>query len=519
MSKRKLELSSHTKRKRVALKFKIEWLDIKVCTSVPSSREVKYVMLSDIFQFIKELNVVKCKICTTAKVLGEFSTGKRWDEWKLDYLKRHLLQKTHLDAVESIRLREKEKIKYLLQETPDDRNSRHQLEIRKKSSKEDVKILIDNVILAIKINASMNSIENINKHMSKYIPSIPENWRGKNYAFEFVECISSMIQNIHLNEIRVANYHCLIIDESTDISITKLLVIYIKYCYEGVFKTVFVAIRKLTECDANSIVNIIKNLYVEFNLDLRKMVMITSDGAAVMLGTKNGVAAILRREVKHLTVQHCVAHREDLGIDDAWSKNSLMKDINTLVKTIYANFHRSSQKIHKFEEFASVLNCNILSFRPINEVRWLSRQLAIIPIIRNYKVLIKYYAKDVEDNNDPIAKYCLRSLENNTIFFAIIVLNDILHELGILCKYLQKSNLSPMEANEFVKSIIHKIKHQYLGSKPYWSTDAEQVLSKTENNQSRVDPNLVLKFIKDVCDHLTKRFPPDDMTNWSLDKS
>ena len=45
------------------------------------------------------------------------------------------------------------------------------------------------------------------------------------------------------------------------------------------------------------------------------MVMLTSDGAAVMLGARNGVTAILQREIVHLSAQHCVAHREDLGID------------------------------------------------------------------------------------------------------------------------------------------------------------------------------------------------------------
>ena len=48
--------------------------------------------------------------------------------------------------------------------------------------------------------------------------------------------------------------------------------------------------------------------------------MFTSDGASVMLGRRNGVAALIRADVPYLTEQHCVAHREDLGIDDAWEK-------------------------------------------------------------------------------------------------------------------------------------------------------------------------------------------------------
>ena len=79
--------------------------------------------------------------------------------------------------------------------------------------------------------------------------------------------------------------------------------------------------------------------------------MFTSDGASVMLGKNNGVAAILRRNISHLCEQHCVAHRENLGIDDAWKQVSLMKDIETLLRTVYTIFSRSSLKIGHFEDW------------------------------------------------------------------------------------------------------------------------------------------------------------------------
>src|SRR6218665_4139820 len=82
------------------------------------------------------------------------------------------------------------------------------------------------------------------------------------------------------------------------------------------------------------------------DLDLQKIVMFTSDGASVMLGKHSGVSAQLhvRREISHLLEQHCVAHREDLGIDDAWKHVSLMKDVETLLRTVYTVFSRSSVK-------------------------------------------------------------------------------------------------------------------------------------------------------------------------------
>jgi hypothetical protein len=40
-----------------------------------------------------------------------------------------------------------------------------------------IKVLIDNVILAIKINTSMLSIQDIHDHLAKYT-TIPESWHS-----------------------------------------------------------------------------------------------------------------------------------------------------------------------------------------------------------------------------------------------------------------------------------------------------------------------------------------------------
>lgn len=158
--------------------------------------------------------------------------------------------------------------------------------------------MIDNVLLAISMNSSMLSVQDIHDHMAKYV-SIPESWRSKNYAFEFVECINEVVQQEIISDLRNASYHTLIADESTDISVTKMLILYTKFrpLNDLNYKTVFAGILKLTACDSRSIVAAIKNFYANNNLDMQKMVMFTSDGASVMLGKDNGVAALLRKDV------------------------------------------------------------------------------------------------------------------------------------------------------------------------------------------------------------------------------
>ena len=122
-----------------------------------------------------------------------------------------------------------------------------------------------------------------------------------------------------MQNIRQATCHTLIIDESNDISSTKMLIFVhtVQYTADDwrlMTKTVFAGIIPLARCDSHSILKEIKKFYTTDNIDIQKMVMLTSDGAAVMLGKRNGVAKLLKNFVPHVIEQHCVAHREDLGM-------------------------------------------------------------------------------------------------------------------------------------------------------------------------------------------------------------
>ena len=87
-----------------------------------------------------------------------------------------------------------------------------------------VKVLIDNVIHATELNASVLSVQSIHEHVAKYV-EIPENWRSKNYAFEFVECISFVSKTELMTELRNSAFHTLIINESICISSRKMFII------------------------------------------------------------------------------------------------------------------------------------------------------------------------------------------------------------------------------------------------------------------------------------------------------
>jgi hypothetical protein len=119
--------------------------------------------------------------------------------------------------------------------------------------------------------------------------------------------------------------------------------------------------------------------------------MFTSDVAAVILEKHKGEAALLKKEIPHLTEQQCVTHREDIGIDDAWKNVYLMKEVETLLLTVYAIFSGSSVNKSRFEEMVRIAKFDVVSCRTLSEIRWLSRIFAVKRLVINYEALVQHF--------------------------------------------------------------------------------------------------------------------------------
>ena len=148
-----------------------------------------------------------------------------------------------------------------------------------------------------------------------------------------------------------------------------MLVLYFKHCSPNwlLYKTVFGGIIQLIACNAPALKKAIKGYYSDHQIDINRLVMLTSDVVSVVLGRWNGLAALVIRTVPHLSEQHCVAHRKDLALTDSWKDNNLLKDIEVLLHTVYTLFSRSLVKTAGLAELASVNNVEALSFRPIQK--------------------------------------------------------------------------------------------------------------------------------------------------------
>jgi len=162
------------KRKRTADCFKKKWLTESELTATPNNNDPIQTKLGDIFMYNEDEGVIYVYYKKmNAKV--DFATGKMFEgSWKLDFLKRYC----QLNCISSLGkscgkknplLPPKGMVQLFQSRSTLDPESK----VRKQSNSDQVKVLIDNVLLSIQMNNSILSIQEINNHMAKYI-TLPE---------------------------------------------------------------------------------------------------------------------------------------------------------------------------------------------------------------------------------------------------------------------------------------------------------------------------------------------------------
>jgi hypothetical protein len=66
-----------------------------------------------------------------------------------------------------------------------------------------------------------------------------------------------------------------------------------------------------------------------------------SDGASVNLGSRGGMATLIKRQCPHLVIVHCIAHRLELAANSAIKHHRIIKEIQDLLHFLYKHYQYS----------------------------------------------------------------------------------------------------------------------------------------------------------------------------------
>lgn len=116
-------------------------------------------------------------------------------------------------------------------------------------------------------------------------------YQSERVISEFVAAISYCIKEDVMKSMRKSNTISLMMDESTDVSILKQLVIYGRGVVDGELECHFLGIRDLINGQAVTIEKATLEFLHENNMDISAVSSFGSDGASVMTGRHEGVGS------------------------------------------------------------------------------------------------------------------------------------------------------------------------------------------------------------------------------------
>ena len=117
------------------------------------------------------------------------------------------------------------------------------------------------------------------------------NYTSHRITHEFLQVMSDPIESVQLKALLSSPYYSIIVYETTNISIVKEMVFYVRFisCTDGTIVTSFLKIVELSDCRAETVEEAILAYLLQSGL-----VEFDNDGAAVMIGRNSGVAKRLK---------------------------------------------------------------------------------------------------------------------------------------------------------------------------------------------------------------------------------
>jgi hypothetical protein len=285
-------------------------------------------------------------------------------------------------------------------------------------------------------------------------------------------------------------YYSLIIDESTDVTVLKMLGLVIRYFSQKHSRIVctFLSLVHIENGTAECIVESIKGLLKKYNLDLQKLQGIGTDNASAMVGINGGVFKKLKEDIPHLVLVRCICHSLQLAVSSA-SETTLPRNIEYLIKETYNWFSNSSIRQLAYQQIYSVINNGEkpLKILQMAATRWISIEPAIKRILEQWDSLKAHFdiVRIKENCYTSEILYSMYKDLNNKVYLEFIY---------NIVNLVQATNKSFEASNADVTKLFVNLNNLYLTVVKSIVIPTAKINSIAEDFENRLDPNPYLGY-------------------------
>ncbi|CAC5392832.1 RPC1 [Mytilus coruscus] len=260
--------------------------------------------------------------------------------------------------------------------------------------------------------------------------------------------------------------------------------------------------RELQNATAETLTKTISTELTNHQLNLQDMTGFASDGAAVFLGKKTGIATRLKDINPSLITIHCRDHRLALATRDSFNSVPVMKKVDDTLEKLYKYYKYSCNHSASLKAVQIAFNQAPLTIKQAKHHRWLSHNQAVASIVRSYQAIVV----DLETSNissDPVGNGILKSLKDPTTLRCPSTLADTLPHLCTNQKADFNTNKTP-----FLDQLIDNVTARFTDS------DIIDQLSIMDLNGTDTLPALYgFTELYTLADHFSMD-PEDLQTQW-----
>ena len=189
----------------------------------------------------------------------------------------------------------------------------------------------------------------------------------------------------------------LMVDETTDISNKEQAVFCLCWVdHEFEVHEEFIGLHAIDSTDASHIFAMTKAALTRLHIPMNKIRGQCYEGAAIMAGTRSGVAKLVLAEEARAIYTHCYGHGLNLACGDTIKKCRTLKDALDINHEIIKLIKNSPARDRYFQKIKSELAPDTAGVRVLCPTRWTVRAEVLQSILDNYVVLQELWVESLD---------------------------------------------------------------------------------------------------------------------------
>lgn len=346
------------------------------------------------FRYDKELNLMYCHLCETAKKDNAMALGT--DHFRTSTMTRHVEHPDHKLVMQGLVMQTS--IERAFSKSVDNETAAVTTAMKA------VYYIAKEHLPLVKYPSLINLFRNVKADSISYLTAGESMKYDTTYAAnEFLDAINECLVEETNSKLKEATCISIMCDESTDIALHKKLAIWARVINGNVLpepESLYLTDLKIEEGTGVAVSKAIFKHLEERGVDLSKVSGLGTDGATVMTDKDKGVTGQFLQLNPHILNIHCSAHRVALVTSQASDGFPVLKDFQQTLTDLFYYFHKSSQRTQNLENVQKILDAPILKVKEIHQVRWLSFFEAFSNIYKSLPALIMYF-DSIRKQKDP----------------------------------------------------------------------------------------------------------------------